>query len=160
MLANRSLVATLAASSALAFISPALAAGDSAPFQAYYSGSLELTAPTTFTLRGAGTATGMGPITSAGRIQMTGVDTSCIGGITNVNTETLTSASGTLSIRSLDVACPIGLVRFAGTGNWRVVGGTGRFAGATGGGLTEGQGYLLASRFVNKLTGAIALAEN
>jgi hypothetical protein len=79
--------------------------------------------------------------------------------VANVNTETLRAADGeTLSIRSVDVGCPTGLGRFHGTGNWSVVGGTGRFAGAEGGGFADGNGNLIAGTFEMTLTGAIALA--
>jgi hypothetical protein len=150
---------TLATASLLGHASPASAAGSETPFTAQFAGSLEISGPTRLTLTGHGSATGMGPIATAGQIHMTGIDTSCLGGITNVNTETLTAADGeTLSIESLDVACTTGVIKFEGTGNWRVVGGTGRFAGATGGGLTQGRGDWIAGTFAITLTGGIVLA--
>ena len=129
-------------------------------FQAHFSGHLGLTGPTRLTLTGTGDATYMGPITSAGHVDITGLDTGCLGGLANTNTETFTALNGdTLTVRQRDVACPSGPGRFHGTGNWSVVGGTGLFRGAAGGGFADGGGDLIAHTFAITLTGAIALAE-
>jgi hypothetical protein len=131
------------------------------PFEAAFSGTANLTSPTSFSFAGAGTATLMGQVTTVGNAVVTGsTNTICPGGFakTNVNSETLTAANGdTLTIVSDDEACPTGPGQVHGTGHWNVTGGTGRFSGATGDGCLDGHADFVAGTFAVELTGTIVL---
>ncbi|HEV3234334.1 MAG TPA: hypothetical protein VG329_07285 [Candidatus Dormibacteraeota bacterium] len=99
----------------------------------------------------------MGSVTNRGTITITGVDLSCLGGLSNVNTQTLTATSGdTLTITSQDVGCPAGVLTFHGTGHWTVTGGTGRFRDATGAGSAHGGLDMVAGTFNMIVTGTLA----
>jgi hypothetical protein len=141
-------------------VRPAFAGTDHHPFKAKLSGSMAMTSQTTVSFVGSGTATSMGHITNVGNVAFTGSDSNCPGSITNVNTETLTDNHGdTLTIASLDVACPIGPGQVHGTGHWTVTGGTGRFSGTTGQGSADGIGDFNAGTFTMTLTGTLALPD-
>ncbi len=88
---------------------------------------------------------------------MTGVSIECPGGLANTNVERITLAGGTITIRSLDVGCPVGAMKFRGTGTWTIVGGTGRFVGATGSGTADGGADFVAQTFRMHLSGTITL---
>jgi hypothetical protein len=136
----------------------ASAAGNQVPFHGTYSGSAlfpSLDAGAFF--GGTGTATHLGQGTNTGHSVITGPDTSCPGGLANINTETLAAANGdTLTITSNDVACPTGPLAFSGSGHWVVTGGTGRFSGATGQGTFDGHSDFIAGVFAMQLTGTIS----
>ena len=100
------------------------------PDQGDVSGSATTDAPWSALSQEAGSRRTSGRYMTVGQAVLEGPSTSCAGGIANVNEETLTAPDGsTLTIRSDDVACPIGTYRFHGTGSWVVVGGTGRSPG-------------------------------
>ena len=94
----------------------------------------------TITFSGTGISTSLGLSTNAGYAQVTGFDSSCPGGLANVNYETLTGANGdSISLTSHDVGCEVSPGVYQGTGHWVVTGGTGRFSGATGQGPSSGR---------------------
>jgi hypothetical protein len=135
---------------------PASAAGHQHRFKASYSGRARLISQTTASFIGIGRATQMGRITTDGLVVVTGPDSSCPGGLANVNVETLTAANGDkLTITAQDVACPTGPGRFHGTGHWTVTGGTGRFSDAAGQGSIEGGSDFNAGTFSITLKGHI-----
>lgn len=153
---HQSVLALLAVGALLLGASPAAAADSQVPFKVTFSGSAAISSPTTSTFVGTGHASHLGRITTSGRADITGLDGSCPGGVANVNTETLTAANGdTITISSQDVACPTGPGQYHGTGHWTVVGGTGRFAGATGAGSFDGHSDFIAGTFEATLTGSI-----
>ncbi len=152
----------LSATTLLAFGTLALstnsasAASNQVPFGASFSGNGEPTSETTISWAGTGHAMHMGYIANEGQIDITGPDSSCPGGIANVNVETLIAGNGdTLTITSQDVACPTGPAQFHGTGLWTVTGGTGRFGGATGQGSSDGSGDFNTGTFTMTLTGTL-----
>ena len=125
----RASAATVLALGTLCLCANSASAGNSVPFTARFSGSAELTSQTTTSFAGAGIATQMGTVSTEGHADLTGSDSSCPGGVANVNVETLTAANGDkLTITSQDVACPTGPGQYHGTGHWTVTGGTGRSA--------------------------------
>ena len=122
------------------------ASGYPVPFTVTFSGTGS-SGPTSSTFVGTGNASHMGRISSYGVADHFLPDTSCPGGVGNVNTETFTAANGDqLTIVSQDVACPVSPGVYHGTGHWTVCcqqtcslpGGTGRFADATGEGSFSG----------------------
>lgn len=123
---------------ALAFAAQAGAGNAQVPFSATFSGTAFFTSPSTTRFLGTGEATHMGRSSSVGDVSIS--PPNAAGCYPNVNVETLTAADGDqLVIRSDDQACPIGPTSFHGSGNWVVVGGTGRFADATGSGNFDGE---------------------
>ena len=127
------------------------------PFQGSYSGTAVFTSATTVTFSGAGIATHLVRGTNEGYTVVTGPDSSCPGGLANVNYETLTAANGdTLILISYDVGCPMSPGAFHGTGHWVVTGGTGRFSGASGQGSFDGHSDFNQGVFSFQLTGTIS----
>ena len=117
----------------------AYASKQQVPFSASYSGAISFASNGVWLLNGTGIATHMGRSTNAGYLVFTAVPVDCAGGVPSDNHETLTAANGDmLAIVSHDVACPIGPNLYQGSGNWEVLGGTGRFTGATGRGHSSG----------------------
>ena len=73
--------------------------------------------------------TRFGGVGNQGHFDISGSDSSCPGGVANINLEKLIAAHGvTLTITSQDGACPTGPRQFRGTGHWTVTGGSGRFS--------------------------------
>jgi hypothetical protein len=145
----------------LALSAAPAAASSSEWFTATVSGSGAFTSQNTVVFNGKGTATLMGSVTNSGSIQITGQDSSCSGGLANVNTEVLTAASGdTLTLTSQDVACPTGPGRYQGSGSWRITGGTGRFQGTTGNGSSTGSADFNVGTITNTFTGMLTLAND
>jgi hypothetical protein len=131
-------------------------ADSSVPIKATFSGSAT-TDGSVSSFAGSGQSSHLGRIMTVGQAVLEGPSTSCAGGIANVNEETLTAPDGsTLTIRSDDVACPIGTYRFHGTGSWVVVGGTGRFAKAAGSGSFDGSADFIAGTFTITLDGLLS----
>ncbi|HST25777.1 MAG TPA: hypothetical protein VLJ76_07280 [Gaiellaceae bacterium] len=127
-----------AAAAAFTFVAQAGARDGQVPFSASVSGTASFTSQTTTEFIGVGQATHMGRISSVGEVSFT--PPNAAGCYPNINIETLTAANGDqLVVRSDDQACPIGPTSFHGFGNWVVVGGTGRFADATGKGSFDGE---------------------
>jgi hypothetical protein len=130
------------------------------PFSGSYAGTIVHTANPFVNLSDAtGSSTYLGQGTSKGTTTILGFDDStCLGGIKNVQVYTLTASNGdTLTLTIHDVACPMTLAPglFRGVGNWYVSGGTGRFQGATGHGTGDGQADLVADKFAITLSGTI-----
>jgi hypothetical protein len=127
------------------------------PFSASYSGSISFASNGVWLLNGNGIATHMGRSTNAGYLVFTTVPVDCAGGVPSDNHEALTAANGdSLTIVSHDVACPIGPNLYQGSGNWEVLGGTGRFTGATGQGTFVGYADLNQEIFRFHWTGTIS----
>jgi hypothetical protein len=138
----------------------AFAAAGQHSFSATFAGSAAFTSQTTTSFNGSGTATRMGRITNVGGAAISGPDSSCPGGIANVNTETLTNNDGdTLTIASQDVSCPNSPGKYHGTGRWTVTRATGRFQGASGQGSLDGNADFNAGTFTITLTGTLALPD-
>jgi hypothetical protein len=138
----------------------ASAVGAQIPFSGSYSGTAAVDfANGIVTFNGTGAAIHLGSGRNEGVIQITGPDASCPNGLANTNVETFTAANGdSLTITSADVACPTDSsgMRFHGTGQWVVTGGTGRFSHATGQGTIDGGADFLRGVFAFELTGAIS----
>src|SRR5438067_2745599 len=123
------------------------------PFKASFSGAADQTSAYTIDFAGTGTASQLGRISNRGHVDVTGLANGCDGGVTAVNTETLTAADGAiLSVTSHDVTCLTGPRQYHGTGHWTVTGGTGRFAHTTGEGSFDGIADLGAGSFTITLT--------
>lgn len=160
MIRRRLLLAFAAAAAALlASGAPPAIASSSLPFSVTVSGSGVWTSQYTVAFSGSGDAVLMGAVTNAGTIEIIGYDSSCPGGIANINTEVFTAANGdTLYITSQDVSCPTGPGTFQGGGSWRAGGGTGRFQGATGSGFGTGSGDFNVGTITNTFTGTLTLS--
>jgi len=127
-----------AAALGLTVVAQAVAKDGQVPFSASFSGTAAFTSQTTVAFNGAGQATHMGRSSNAGVSTIFGPPNTA-GCIPSLRTETLTAAYGDqLVIQSNDLGCPTGSTTYHGTGNWVVVGGTRRFAGATGNGSIDG----------------------
>lgn len=112
------------------------------------------TSETTLTLDGSGIGRPLGKLDDySGQVTITSVDED--GVITDVLIETFTAANGdTLTIRCDQVVVPGDDGLFHGTDTWTVIGGTGRFADATG----SGTGTTVVDNletFTKELTGTI-----
>jgi hypothetical protein len=130
------------------------------PFTASFSGSAAISSPVLTSFTGKGVATHMGAIATQGHADITGPDPSCLGGVANVNLETLKAANGdTLTIRSQDVACPTGPGVYHGTGQWMVIAGTGRFSDTRGQGSYDGSADFNGGTFTINLTGTLVLTD-
>jgi hypothetical protein len=153
---RRAMVATWITAVLLLGAIPSAAANQLVPFKATFGGSAT-TDGTFLRLLGAGTASHLGRITAAGLATVTGPAPDCPGGFANMHVETMTAADGaTLTITSLDEACPIGTLRFHGIGVWTVTGATGRLEGTVGHGTLDGILDLSAGTFGGGLSGSIA----
>jgi len=149
------LVAILALALVVMGANAASAAAPSVPFKDRVSGTLA-GGPTTFTLAGTGNASHLGKISYAGDVLITS-GTVGTTDITDILTETLTAANGdTLTLLCNQTATLSGGV-YHGTDSWTVIGGTGRFSGATGSGTGETYVYLSSLTFTKTSTGAITV---
>jgi hypothetical protein len=138
-------------------ISVSAAGAQETPFRGSYSGTAAFTSATTITFSGTGIATHLGNGANEGHVVVTGPESSCPGGIANINYETLTAANGdTLLLTSYDVACPISPGVLHGTGHWVVTGGTGRFSGASGQGTIDGHADFNQGVFSFQFTGTLS----
>jgi hypothetical protein len=136
----------------------AFASTPSVQFRATLAGAAAVTSQSTASFKGSGIGTHMGHITNAGSIVFTGSDPSCPNSIANDNTEVLTTDEGdTLTIVSVDVACPTGPGTVHGTGQWHVIGATGRFAGTTGTGTADGGADFNVGTFTMNLIGTLTI---
>lgn len=108
------------------------------PFSASFSGTIAFTSPLTTFHVGSGQATHMGRTADTGSVVLGLPDAS--GCYATSDTETLTAANGDqLVVQWHDPACPIGPTSFHCGGHWVVIGGTGRFADATGSGSFDAE---------------------
>jgi hypothetical protein len=127
------------------------------PFKGSFSGTAVFGSNGAPVFNGTGNASHMGNSTSAGYVVFTSGTPACAGGVPNDNYETLTAANGdTLIILSHDVACPTGPYQYHGSGDWFVLGGTGRFANATGQGTFDGNSDFYLGVFNMVLDGTIS----
>ena len=124
------------------------------PFMGSISGTVAFTGETTAALSASGVATYLGFTTYAGNVSdITPTPT----GLTNVLVETLTAANGdTLTFFCTEVAVEISPGVFQATDQWVVIGGTGRFEGATGQGTADTHVDLNNGTFTKQLTGTIS----
>jgi hypothetical protein len=124
------------------------------PFQGSISGTVAFTGPTTAVLSASGNATYLGLTAYTGDVSdITPTPT----GLTNVLVETLTAANGdTLTFLCSEVAIETSPGVFQATDQWVVIGGTGRFAGATGQGTADTHVDLNNGTFTKQLTGTIS----
>ncbi len=136
---------------------PVYAAGIQIPFTGSISGTVAFGSGGFPVFSGKGIFTQMGLVKNQGYVVFTTASADCAGGVPNDNYGTLTAANGdSLSIVSHDVACPIAPNLYQGSGNWEVLGGTGRFIGATGQGTLAGYSDFNNSAFNIQLDGAIS----
>lgn len=149
-------VALLTLGFAALSVAPALAkSSNTTPFGSVVSGTVTATGPGTFDLAGSGLST-FGRISYAGQVQITSSDSN--GVLTDVLTETLTSAKGdTLTLLCEETATPMSPGVYQGRDTWSVIGGTGRFANASGSGTGSTAVDLNAGTFSKVSTGSINL---
>ncbi len=138
-------------------VNPASAASPTTPFSASTEGTVAATGETSFALAGSGKAIHLGQVSYQGDVQVTSVDPET-GVITDVLTETLTAANGdTLTLLCTQVATPVAPGVYLGSDQWTVIGGTGRFSGATGSGTGETHVDLNAGTFSKASTGTLTI---
>ena len=131
-------------------VKPASAAPATGPFLAYVSGTVSITGEASFALSGLSVSSRMG---ASMNYQANGTFTSPT---TDILIETLTAANGdTLTIRCAQVLQEISPNVFRGTDTWTVIGGTGRFSGATGSGTGETIANLNTGTFTKQMIGNI-----
>ena len=134
--------------------SSASAAGPLVPFKASVSGTVvppDLSGAFAL-IDGTGTASHLGKVSYKAVGQITGATTDTL-------TETFTAANGdTLTILCNQVLEDLGGGVLRGTDTWTVIGGTGRFSGASGSGTGVTYVYNL-STFTKELTGTISYSE-
>ena len=135
-------------------IGPVYAASNQVPFNGSFSGAVASSGPTTAVLSGSGIAEQLGLTAYAGNVSDI---TPTATGFTDVLVETLTAANGdTLTITCIQVAVQTSPGVYVGTDQWTVVGGTGRFEGATGQGTGVTHIDLNNGKFDKQLTGTIS----
>jgi len=135
-------------------IGPAYAASNQVSFNGSFSGAVALTGPTTAVLSGSGVARLLGLSAYAGDVSDI---TSTATGLTDVLVETLSAANGdTITILCNQVAVQQAPGVFQGSDEWTVIGGTGRFAGATGSGTGITHIDLNNGTFSKQLMGTIS----
>ena len=147
----------LAAPLGLVGLMPVSAAGQ-IPFKGQFAGNLTLPDQTDILLAATGTASLLGQATSSGHIVMVGPAT-CANGFAVQDTETLTSTDegDTITFSVSSQACPTstpGVYEIKTP--YRVTGGTGRFAGATGQGTADCFGNFNNDTFHYTLQGTIS----
>ena len=147
----------MAAPLGLVGLTPASAASQ-VPFKGHFAGSLTLPDQTDILLAATGTASFLGQATSSGHIVIVGPST-CANGFAVQDTETLTSTddgdSITFSVNSQ--ACPTstpGVYEIKTP--YTIIGGTGRFAGATGQGTADCFGNFNNDTFRYTMQGTIS----
>ena len=150
------LVAILALGLVATGANAASAAEPTVPFKASVSGTLSPTSPTTFALAGTGSASHLGNLKSYAANVVITSGTVGVTDVTDTLTETLTAANGdTLTLFCTQTATLSSGV-YHGTDRWTVIGGTGRFSGATGSGTGTTTVYLGTSTFTKQMTGSIS----
>jgi hypothetical protein len=135
---------------------PASAAAKPAlPFKYVVSGTVSPTGAGTFEVAATGVATFLGDVADAGNVVITATDHKT-GVLTDSMREVLTAANGdTLTILCQETATPTSPGVYHGTDTWTVVGGTGRFSGATGSGTGDTYADLNAGKLTKSETGTI-----
>lgn len=125
------------------------------PFKSSITGTVTSTGPNAFDLAGSGRATMLGHTGDAGMVHVTNTDSN--GVLTDTLTETLTAATGdTLTLVCQQTAAPLRPGVYHGTDTWSVVGGTGRFANASGSGTGSTDVDLNVGTFSKTASGSIA----
>ena len=133
---------------------PAYAAENQVPLFGTFSGTVTLTGPTTATLNGSGIGNLMGLAAEAGNVSNI---TPTATGMTDVMVETLSGANGdSLTILCNQVAVSYGPGLFQAKDQWTVIGGTGRFAGASGSGTGNTNIDLNKGTYSKQMTGTIS----
>ncbi|MDH4365773.1 MAG: hypothetical protein OEY70_16985 [Acidimicrobiia bacterium] len=145
-------VAAMAAIFTLMSATPALAAAPTS-VTVVVSGTVAPTGEATFELEGVGAGSRLGAFTYHGDVVITGVTDN---GITDTLTETLTFGNGdSVTILCLQEAAAVGPGLFVGSDSWTVIGGTGRYANATGSGTGTTHVDLNAGTFTKVFDGTI-----
>jgi hypothetical protein len=149
------LVAILALGLVAMGANAASAAKPAVPFKASVSGSLSPTGPATLALAGTGSASHLGRLKSYTANVVITSGTVGVTDVTDTLTETLTAVNGdTLTLFCTQTATLSAGV-YHGVDHWTVIGGTGRFSGATGSGTGDTYVYLSSSTFTKAMTGSI-----
>lgn len=130
------------------------------PFRAHFSGVITPPqGPPPVALNGAGLATYLGRITSAGGAAIIGQAARCPNSGWFIRQDhVLTSVDGTdqISLTIHDQSCLSAPSTIHGQGTYVVTGGSGRFVGASGHGTFDGYGDFAAGTFVITLDGTIS----
>src|SRR5262245_26020901 len=139
-------------------ITPARAEGQ-VPFKAQSDSAITFANPPyTATLVGKGLASHLGKTTTSGTLAIVG-PAACVGGFAVEMHDVLTGPGGDQLFVTITMnACPVGENVYDGAGTWVVTGGTGRLAGATGGGTFSGLGDFGAGTVTCNLNGTISVA--
>ncbi|HEY6795023.1 MAG TPA: hypothetical protein VI248_10125 [Kineosporiaceae bacterium] len=143
---------------ALADSAPVFAA-DQVPFKGHYAGVLDPPhGPPPERLTGSGNATHLGASTNSGQGRITGPANRCSDGFAVQNDEVLTSTDDGDQVRitTFTEDCPVSPGVFEAIGTFTVTGGTGRFAGASGGGNITGTPDLSQGTFEFSFDGRIS----
>jgi hypothetical protein len=110
----------------------------------------------TFELSGTAASPQLGVADYDGVVTVTGLDPDT-GTITDVLVETFTTANGdTITLRCDQTAVPVSPGVYQGSDTWTVIGGTGKYAGATGSGTGITYVDLNEGTFAKVLTGRIS----
>jgi hypothetical protein len=116
---------------------PLAFATHSRPFNGSYSGKFAAISPTQAAITGTGIVEHLGTIKLTGITSVTPSDI-CKDGRATKENETFTSSNGDAVFSSATgVACPTSLGMFQLTAPFTITGGTGRFAHASGSGITQ-----------------------
>ncbi len=153
--AARGRLAAVAAVVAMVTLMSALPAFAAAPSSVTVAvgGKVAPTGEATFELEGVGVGTRIGAFTYHGDVVITGVTD---GGLTDTLTETLTFGNGdSVTILCLQEAVEVGPGVFVGSDSWTVIGGSGRYANATGSGTGTTHVDLNAGTFTKVFNGTI-----
>jgi len=132
------MVATVVAT--LAILTAPVFAASMSPFEAAFSGTAGFTGPTTGVYDGSGVSTKLGKATVHGEIQVIGAP-ACAGGFTATHSDVITAANGEkLYLTVFEDACPVApdSFKFHCIGTYNIIGGTGRYAEASGMGTFDG----------------------
>lgn len=153
-------ISAVTAALGIATATPVFAQSVAVPFHGTFSGSAWFDSATTARFEGTGTLTHLGSSTNIGvlapLIPMDTTECEAGWGIPHVNIETLTAANGDqLVLQMNDLACPVAVNVFRGTGAWQVIRGTGRFSNASGWGTVIGGGDFNLGIFEFSLSGRI-----
>jgi hypothetical protein len=139
-------------------------ANQQVPFNARYAGDFGFTSPNTAAYGGPGVGQHLGASQMNGTIALLAIvnpGTECAnGGFKAEHTDTMSAADGSqLTLKVIEIACQTtatsGQYRCVGT--YSVVGGTGRFAGATGQGTFDGLVSFNTGKFDATYNGTISV---